>query len=55
MIRVTSREFRDKQAGLFDLADNGEEIIIKKGERAYTLVPVDDNDLYLSPEAEKRI
>jgi antitoxin (DNA-binding transcriptional repressor) of toxin-antitoxin stability system len=56
MIQVTSREFRDRQASLFDLADSGEEIIIKRGKkRAYTLVPVDDNDLYLSPEAEERI
>jgi antitoxin (DNA-binding transcriptional repressor) of toxin-antitoxin stability system len=56
MIQVTSREFRDKQASMFDLADNGEKIIIKRGKKkAYTLVPVDDNDFFLSPEAEERI
>lgn len=56
MIQVTSREFRDKQSSLFDLADNGEKIIIKRGKKkAYTLVPVDNNDFFLSPEAEERI
>jgi antitoxin (DNA-binding transcriptional repressor) of toxin-antitoxin stability system len=56
MIQITSREFRDKQASLFDLADKGEKIVIKRGKkRAYTLVPVEDNDFFLSPEAEERI
>jgi antitoxin (DNA-binding transcriptional repressor) of toxin-antitoxin stability system len=56
MIQVTSREFREKQASIFDLADNGEKIIIKRGKKqAYTLVPVEDNDFFLSPEAEERI
>ncbi|MDR1980865.1 MAG: hypothetical protein LBQ39_04485, partial [Tannerellaceae bacterium] len=56
MRQVTSREFRDKQAAMFDLADSGEKIIIKRGKkRAYTLVPVDENDFYLSSEAEERI
>ena len=56
MIQVTSREFRDKQASLFDLADAGEDIIIKRGKkRSYALVPIDDSDFVLSPEAEERI
>lgn len=56
MIQVTSREFREKQASIFDLADNGEKIIIRRGKKkSYTLVPVNDDDLSLSPEAEKRI
>lgn len=30
MIQVTSRKFRDKQASLLDLADHGEQVIIKR-------------------------
>jgi hypothetical protein len=56
IVQVTSREFRDKQASMFDLADHGEKIIIRRGKKqAYTLVPVDSTDFYLSPEAEERI
>lgn len=57
MIQVTSREFRDKQANIFDLADSGEKkIIIRRGKKqAYALVPVNDSDFVLSAEAEKRI
>ncbi|NLI99791.1 MAG: type II toxin-antitoxin system Phd/YefM family antitoxin [Bacteroidales bacterium] len=56
MVQVTSREFREKQASMFELADKGEKIIIRRGKkRAYMLVPVDDNDFLLSPEAEERI
>lgn len=56
VVQITSREFRDKQASMFDLADHGEKIIIKRGKKqAYTLVPVNNNDFFLSPEAEERI
>ena len=56
VLRITSREFRDKQASFFDLADNGEKVIIKRGKKqAYTLVPIENEDFFLSPEAEERI
>lgn len=56
MIQVTSREFRDKQASLLDLADHGEQIIIKRrGKIAYMLTPVSDSDFVATPELEKKI
>lgn len=58
VIQVTSREFREKQASLFSLADKGMQVIIRRGKKhAYILTPVseDDYDLKLSPEAEGRI
>lgn len=58
VIQVTSREFREKQASLFSLADKGTQVIIRRGKKhAYILTPVseDDYDLKLSPEAEARI
>lgn len=56
MLTVTSREFRAKQASVFELADNGEQIIIRRGKKpAYTLIQINDNDLYFTPEMEAKI
>ena len=56
-IQVTSQEFRARQASLFELADQGEEIIIRRGKKqAYTLTPVEANEEKpLSPETERSI
>lgn len=56
VIQITSREFRDKQKDYFDLADQGTQIILKRGRKqAYVLTPIDDKDLYLSPEMQEKI
>jgi len=57
IIQVSSREFRDKQKAYFELADKGEQIVIRrKGKKcAYILTPVNDDDLVLSPEMQKKI
>ncbi len=56
VLQITSREFRERQASYFDLADSGEQIIIKRGSKqSYTLVPVEDSDLSISAELRKSI
>lgn len=56
VIQITSREFREKQASMFALADNGEQVVIKRrGKVSYMLTPVYEEDLVLSPELEKRL
>lgn len=56
VIQVTSREFRDKQRNMFDLADQGEKVIIRRGKKqAYILTPIEDDDLYFTPETLERI
>ena len=57
VLQITSREFRDNQKSFFELADEGEQIIIsRKGKkRAYTLTPIDTNDLIISPTLKKKI
>lgn len=56
VIQITSREFRDKQASMFALADNGEQVVIRRrGKVSYMLTPVYENDFRLSPELEKRL
>jgi len=56
MVQVTSREFREKQAALFELADKGEQVIIRRrGKVAYMLTPIYDNDFVVTPELEKSL
>ena len=56
VLEVTTRQFRDKQRTFFDLADSGKQIVIRRGKKqAYALAPVDDDDLYFTPEMEAKI
>ena len=56
VLNFTSREFRSQQAHVFDLADKGDKIIIRRNRKqAYTLVPIDDDDLTITPELQARI
>ena len=56
MIQVTSREFRDKQRNMFDLSDQGEQVIIRRrGKVSYMLTPIYDSDITITPELEKEI
>ena len=56
VIQLTSREFRDKQAAVFDLADKGTRIIISRGKKkAYTLTPVSHEDIYFTPQMLAKI
>lgn len=41
---------------MFDLADRGEKVIIRRSRKqAYTLVPIEDDDLTITPELQARI
>ena len=56
VIQITSREFREKQASMFALADKGEQVVIRRrGNVSYMLTPVYENDFILSPEFENRL
>ena len=56
VIQITSREFREKQASMFALADKGEQVVIRRrGKVSYMLTPVYEEDFTLSPELEERI
>ena len=56
MITVSAREFRGNQASIFDKADLGEKVIIRRGKKqAYTLVPVYDEDLDITPALQAKI
>lgn len=56
VLQVTSREFREKQKMMLDLVDQGEKIIILRGKKkAYTLIPVEDNDLNFTSKMTAKI
>jgi antitoxin YefM len=56
MIIISSREFREKQAEYMDKADNGEQIIVQRGKnKAYSITPITEDDLYFTPEMLARI
>lgn len=56
VLNFTSREFRSQQAHVFELADRGEKVIIRRNKKqAYTLVPISDDDLTITPELQTRI
>ena len=56
VIQITSREFREKQASMFALADNGEQVVIRRrGKVSYMLTPVYEEDFVLSTKLEERL
>ena len=56
VVQITSREFREKQASMFALADAGTQVVIRRrGKLSYMLTPVYEEDFVLSPEVEARL
>ena len=56
MLVVSSREFRQNQKMYFEKIDKGEQIIVQRGkDKSYTLMPVDEDDLYFNAAMLKRI
>ena len=56
MLVISSREFRQNQRLYFDKVDNGEQVIVQRGkDKAYSLTPVDKDDLYSNAAMVKQI
>jgi antitoxin (DNA-binding transcriptional repressor) of toxin-antitoxin stability system len=56
MLVISSREFRNNQAQYFNRVDNGEKIIVQRGnDKAYALTPISEEDLYFTPEMLEKI
>lgn len=55
MTSITAREFRSNMASTFNKVDAGEQVFVRRNNRMYTIVPVDDDDLEISPELLARI
>lgn len=52
---MTMRDFRSNLASSFDRVDGGERIYIRRNSRLYTIVPVDDDDLEITPALAAKI
>ena len=50
VLNFTSREFRSQQAHVFELADQGEKVVIRRNKKQalLTLVPVSDDDFTIT-------
>ena len=56
IVETTSRQFRENQKHFFDIADQGQQVVIKRGNKqAYVLTPINDDDVYFTPEMVQRI
>lgn len=55
VLQVSTREFRDRQAAMLDMADRGESVVIRRGSKSYVITPVSDDDLYFTPEILAKI
>ncbi|MCR5140618.1 MAG: hypothetical protein K6B45_10700 [Bacteroidaceae bacterium] len=55
MTTLTIRDFRSRMAAIFDKTDAGETVFIRRNNRLYTIVPVEDNDLAVTPELASKI
>ena len=51
VLEISARQFRDRQKSIFEIADTGRQIIIKRGRKqSYILIPVDEDDFVATPE-----
>jgi len=56
VLEVTARQFRDKQKNYFDIADNGMQVVIKRGRKqSYILTPVEQDDFVVTPELLEKL
>ncbi len=55
MTPLTMRDFRSQMATSFDRVDAGERVFIRRKRQLYTIVPVNESDLTITPELAERI
>ena len=55
MNTMTVRDFRTNLSANFDRVDAGERNLVRRRNRVYTIVPVEDDDLTITPELQAKI
>ena len=55
MNTITVRDFRTNLSANFDRVDAGERILVRRRNRVYTIIPVDDDDMSITPELQAKI
>ena len=55
MAALTMRDFRSNLATSFDRVDSGERVYIRRNSKLYTLIPVEEDDLSITPALAAKI
>ena len=55
MTTLTIRDFRSQMATSFDRVDAGEQVFIRRKKQLYTIVPVEDNEMEITPALAEKI
>lgn len=55
MNTLTIRDFRSNLAASLDRVDNGEQVLVRRGRKLYTIVVVEDGELAITPQLAKKI
>lgn len=55
MNTMTVRDFRTNLSANFDRVDAGERILVRRRNKIYTIIPVDDEDMTITPELQAKI
>lgn len=55
MTQLTVRDFRSQMATSFDRVDAGEHVFIRRKNQLYTIVPVQNQELTITPELAEKI
>ncbi len=55
MAHLTVRDFRSQLARSLDKVDAGEQVFIRRKNQVYTIIPVSEDELSISPELAEKI
>ena len=55
MTTLSIRDFRSNLAASLDRVDNGEQVLVRRGNKVYTIIVVDDQELEFSPQLVEKI
>ncbi len=55
MITLTIRDFRSNLAASLDRVDQGEQVLLRRGNKVYTIIIVDDGELVITPQLAEKI
>lgn len=56
MLVISSREFRQNQKLYFEKVDQGEQVIVQRGnDKAYALTPISEDDMYFNAEMIQKL
>ena len=55
MTTLTIRDFRSQLAASFDRVDQGERVLVRRRNKIYTIVVVEDGELEITPQLAEKI